>query len=387
MTDLKEKVAVIGAGCCKFGENYHRRRGHDRRGGVRGLRRRRDRAHADRGGLGRRADLGSIRGGLADALKLFDSPITRVENYCATGTDAFRNACMAVAAGVYDIVLVVGSEKLQGPRRPRRCRASGIRCSRAATPRPGSSRWRATRYMHTFGVGRETLAKVAVKNHHNGARNAEGAPALGDHRRAGAEGADDRVAVRPLRLLPDDRRRRRGDRLPRRPGEAVQEGARSAVKGAASRSRPAGRTSTRRFDYLGFRSTVKAAKPAYDRPACGPKDVDFAEVHDCFTWTEISNIEDLGFCEKGEGGSSWRRRRDRARRRHPDQPERRPQVVRPSDRRDRRAHDLRSEPAPAEQGRRAPGEGRRSRAGPQRRRPGRGRVCNDSIELDFRGRV
>ena len=56
------------------------------------------------------------------------------------------------------------------------------------------------------------------------------------------------------------------------------------------------------FDYLGFRSTVKAAKAAYDMAGCGPKDISFADVHDCFTWTEISNTEDLGFCKKGEGG-------------------------------------------------------------------------------------
>jgi acetyl-CoA C-acetyltransferase len=55
------------------------------------------------------------------------------------------------------------------------------------------------------------------------------------------------------------------------------------------------------FDYLGFRSTEKAARAAYAMAGIAPSDISFAEVHDCFTWTEISNIEDLGFCEKGEG--------------------------------------------------------------------------------------
>jgi acetyl-CoA C-acetyltransferase len=55
------------------------------------------------------------------------------------------------------------------------------------------------------------------------------------------------------------------------------------------------------FDYLGFRSTVKAAKAAYAMAGCGPEDISFADVHDCFTWTEIANIEDLGFYEKGQG--------------------------------------------------------------------------------------
>ena len=56
------------------------------------------------------------------------------------------------------------------------------------------------------------------------------------------------------------------------------------------------------FDYLGFRSTQRAAEQAYTMAGVQPSDVDFAEVHDCFTWTEISNLEDLGFCAKGEGG-------------------------------------------------------------------------------------
>jgi acetyl-CoA C-acetyltransferase len=56
------------------------------------------------------------------------------------------------------------------------------------------------------------------------------------------------------------------------------------------------------FDYLGFRSTQAAGREAYAMAGITPSDIDFAEVHDCFTWTEITNIEDLGFCKKGEGG-------------------------------------------------------------------------------------
>jgi acetyl-CoA C-acetyltransferase len=54
------------------------------------------------------------------------------------------------------------------------------------------------------------------------------------------------------------------------------------------------------FDYLGFRSTQQAAQQAYMMAGIQPSDIDFAEVHDCFTWTELSNMEDLGFCRKGE---------------------------------------------------------------------------------------
>src|SRR5215510_5076214 len=137
---MKDKVAVIGVGCTKFGERYDR--------GYEELICDAAFAAYDDAGIDpadiEAAYLGTYIPGpgggksavsLGDALRLYGRPITRVENYCATGTDAFRNACITVAAGVHDVVLA------------------------------------ATRYMHTFGMGRETLAKVAVKNHRNGAKN------------------------------------------------------------------------------------------------------------------------------------------------------------------------------------------------------------------------
>src|SRR5207244_6415280 len=107
---------------------------------------------------------------LADALRLYDKPITRVENYCATGTDAFRNGCLAIAAGVADVVLVVGAEKLKD-RGGRGLPRLGHPLLARGNTAPGLFALAANRYMHTFGIGRETLAKVAVKNPHNGARN------------------------------------------------------------------------------------------------------------------------------------------------------------------------------------------------------------------------
>ena len=70
---------------------------------------------------------GNAGASLADALSLYDAPISRVANYCATGTDAFRNACFAVASGVYDIALVVGAEK---DRKSTRLNSSHIQKSR-----------------------------------------------------------------------------------------------------------------------------------------------------------------------------------------------------------------------------------------------------------------
>ncbi|GIX46875.1 MAG: hypothetical protein KatS3mg131_1086 [Candidatus Tectimicrobiota bacterium] len=107
---------------------------------------------------------------LSRPLKLQYIPITRVENACATAQDALRNACFAVAAGLYDIVLALGFEKLKDSG------LSGLPGSQvgvigAGSTAPGGFALAATRYFHQFGVGRETLAKIAVKNHHNGALN------------------------------------------------------------------------------------------------------------------------------------------------------------------------------------------------------------------------
>src|SRR5262249_33531312 len=114
---MKDRVAVIGGGGPKFGERYDRSYEELHCGpgfaayddaGI-------DPEDIQAGYLG--TYLPGPGGGksatsLADALRLYGRPITRVENYCATGTDAFRNACLAVAAGAHDVVLVLGAEKL-----------------------------------------------------------------------------------------------------------------------------------------------------------------------------------------------------------------------------------------------------------------------------------
>src|ERR1043166_8116560 len=109
---MRDQVAVIGVGCTKFGDLFETSY--------------EDlicdaafEAYADAGIDPQdieAAYLGTYLPGpsggkaavsLADALKLYDRPITRVENYCATGTDAFRNGCLAIASGLYDVMLVL----------------------------------------------------------------------------------------------------------------------------------------------------------------------------------------------------------------------------------------------------------------------------------------
>src|SRR5581483_10895783 len=172
---MKDQVAVVGVGGTKFGDRFER--GYEELICDAAFE-----AYADaRIGAAetQAASLGTYLPGpgggksatsLADALRLYDRPITRVENYCATGTDAFRNACMAVAAGLYDVVLVLGAEKLKD-RGGRGLPRLGHPLLARGNTAPGLFALAANRYMHTFGLGRETLAKVAVKNHRNGAKN------------------------------------------------------------------------------------------------------------------------------------------------------------------------------------------------------------------------
>src|SRR5215471_5935377 len=301
---MKDRVAVIGVGCTKFGERYDRSyeelicdaafAAYDD-AGI-------DPAAIEAAYLG--TYIPGPGGGksavsLGDALRLYGRPITRVENYCATGTDAFRNACITVAAGVHDVVLVVGAEKLKD-RGGRGLPRFGHPLLARGNSAPGLFALAANRYMHTFGVGRETLAKIAVKNHYNGARNPKA------HLRS--EITEEKVLNAPMISYPFGL----FDCCPTTDGAAAAIVCRAdlarrftdqpiLVKGfglAVTTGRPYFDPT---FDYLGFRSTQMAAQQAYAMAGITPQDVDFAEVHDCFTWTEVSNIEDLGFCAKGEG--------------------------------------------------------------------------------------
>lgn len=302
---MKDQVAVIGVGCTKFGELFDK--GYEDLICDAAFD-----AYADAGIEPEAIDaayLGTYMPGpaggkaavsLGDALRLYDKPITRVENYCATGTDAFRNGCMAILSGAADVVLVLGAEKLRD-RGGRGLPRFGHPLLAKGNSAPGLFALAATRYMHTFGMGREVLAKVAVKNHYNGARNEKA------HMRV--EVTEEKVLQAPMIASPFGL----FDCCPTTDGAAAAILCRAdiasrfteeyvLVKGfglAVTTGRPYYDPT---FDYLGFRSTRKAAEQAYAMAGVSAKDIRFAEVHDCFTWTEISNTEDLGFCEKGEGG-------------------------------------------------------------------------------------
>lgn len=304
---LSQEVAVIGVSCTKFGENFDQ--------SLQEMMVEAGTAACQDAGITtddvQAAWLGTFSPGfgggkatitLSDALKMRERPITRVENYCATGTDAFRNAAAAVAAGKYEIVMVLGAEKLRD-RAVRGLQREGIHpYLEAGSTAPGLFALSANRYMHTFGMDRSILAKVAVKNHANGALNPKA--------HFQTKVTEEQVLKAPMIAYPFGLY----DCCPTTDGAAAAILCRAdlaskfrkeliLLRGSGLAVMAGKPFLDPTVDYLGFPSTRAAAQQAYAQAGISNpvKQVDFCEVHDCFTWTEITNYEDLGFCKKGEG--------------------------------------------------------------------------------------
>jgi acetyl-CoA C-acetyltransferase len=238
------------------------------------------------------------------AIGLVGIPCTRIENACPSGSDAFRVGAMAVASGVHDVVLVIGVEKMRD-----KSTEEGL-LSRAAAGHPIFTRGEtapvlfapfATRHMAEFGTTREMLASVAVKNHHNGALD----PYAHFRNEVTVEEVLASAPVcHPLHLL---------DCCPQTDGAAAVILV-SAERAHEFTDKPvyvAGFGVATDHPYLHEKSsfteiaaTRVAAQRAYAMAGVDPMQIDCAEVHDCFTITEILDIEDLGFFEKGTGGKA-----------------------------------------------------------------------------------
>lgn len=241
---------------------------------------------------------------LAEPLGLLPKPVTRVENACASGSDAVRNAAFAVAAGIYDCVLVVGVEKMRDvPSQDSLIAQMGISQHLWWHPRgstaPSLFGQFATSHMKEYGTKREHLAMIAVKNHANGAKN----PLSHFQMKITLEQALNAPMVSwPLGLY---------DCCPTTDGAAAVILVRAEMAKRYT-DKPlyflgTGLATDTMFthwkkSYTSWPAAASAAEEAYEMAGIGPKDVDVAEVHDCFTITELISYEDLGFCKKGEGG-------------------------------------------------------------------------------------
>jgi acetyl-CoA C-acetyltransferase len=230
-------------------------------------------------------------------------PGLTVESACGSGSIALREAYANVAAGFYDVVLVVGVEKVTHTGTARSTTLFSY-CSDffyeggSGVTFPGLFASMARAYMHKYKASEEDLALVAVKNHENGLLN----PKAHIRKRITVDDVLKSPPVAsPLKLL---------DCCPFSDGAsavilASKEFADSLgsdyieIIGSGRGASPA--TLQGREDITTIPSTRAAAQQAFKQAKIEPKDVDFAEVHDCFTIAEIVDIEDLGFFEKGKG--------------------------------------------------------------------------------------
>jgi acetyl-CoA C-acetyltransferase len=310
---IADKVAIVAMGCTQFGERWDRSTDDllleatsECLESLPGL----SQDSVDAYWLG---TLGSGQSGLtlSRALGTDDKPVTRVENYCATGSEAFRNACYAVAAGAYDVVMAIGVEKLKDSGYSGLLRADppgdGTAAELSLTA-PAAFSLLDPAYCAKHGVHpdemREAMTHVAWKNHQNGARNHKA--------QFRSPVSKDSIAAAP----------KVAGRLGVYDCSGVSDGAACALIVSAERARDYTDTpmyvkalslvagSTRgamdpAYDFTTFPEVVKSARDAYeqagiDRPAA---QLSLAEVHDCFTPTEIVLMEDLGF---SDAGRAWK---------------------------------------------------------------------------------
>src|SRR2546422_9627274 len=279
--ELRRRVAVVGVGCPPFGEFYEKSAEDLLCDAV-------DEALADAGCERERIEaawVGTVLspfGGdaLADALKLFGRPMTRVQNYCASGMDAFRNACLAVAAGMHDVVLAVGFEKMRdgGFARPNRSHPVVDFGERA----PHVFALSANRYFSRYGAGKKTLAAVAVKNHRNGMKSPKAHLKMEVNEETVLRAP---MIYSPLGLF---------DCCPTTDGAAAAGVCRAdlvrsftgtpvwplGIGLAAGWGQPDYKPS---FGYVGFEAPVRAAGQAYAPAEGTPAGIAFAGVPGCFT--------------------------------------------------------------------------------------------------------
>ncbi len=242
----------------------------------------------------------------AEALGIKPSALSaRTEHMCASGTVGIRYAYAFIAAGLADLVMVLGVEKLNQPLADEAILNMGAGVDREweachGLTAPPCFALAAQRHMAQYGTTEEQLGLVGVKNHSHAQRNPNA------HFQKGAtleQVLCSRMIAAPLRLFmcspitdgaaavilaAEDRARDLTDR------PVWIRGTGQALDGFTLSSLPE--------DYASWPAMKRAAESAYRRAGVGPGDVSLAEVHDCFAIAEIIAYEELGFCEKGEGG-------------------------------------------------------------------------------------
>jgi acetyl-CoA C-acetyltransferase len=307
---IRDRVAIVGMGCTPFGEHWNKSAGDML-------------VDATKDAL-KSANielpkidafwLGTLFSGesgltLSRPLKIDYKPVSRLENFCATGSEAFRNACYAVASGAYDVAMAIGVEKLKDSGfsgLPGRSLPSDG--TQAALTAPAMFSLLAPAYSKKYGVDdatmKEVMTRIAWKNHKNGALNPRA--------QFRKEVPKDTIACSPLVAGP----------LGIFDCSGVSDGSAAAiivraedahkytdrplfVKALSFVAGPAAGPIDPDYDYTTFNEVVASADDAYRQAGIkNPRlELAMAEVHDCFTPTELVLMEDLGFAQRG---TAWK---------------------------------------------------------------------------------
>jgi acetyl-CoA C-acetyltransferase len=241
----------------------------------------------------------------AEYCGLTGAGLVRCEAACASGSAAFHAAYSAIASGQAEITMALGVEKMREIDTPTSMEWIG---------RAGYYFWEfhnfgltfpayyalyANAYMAKYGITEEDLALVAVKNHKYGSMNPK---AHLQNKITVDDVLSSMVIASPLKLF---------DCCPMSDGSAavilaseekVKELKIDTPVWVAGIGYSSGTANlSKRKDYVGLEASVAAAQQAYKTAGVKPDQIDFAEVHDCFTIAEILAYEDIGLCSKGEG--------------------------------------------------------------------------------------
>ncbi len=328
MESIRDRVAIVGMGCTKFGERWDT--------GMEDLLVESCSEAFEDAGIDSKdiqaAWFGNAGGTgvggqvLAHAIKSEYIPITRVENFCATASDAMMNGCYAVASGVYDVVLVAGVEKLKdsgvgflGGGNPSKGIDESYRMTTNTSsiggrgfgtgidpgvPPPAQFALAANRYFYRYGLsyeeGKQMLSKIDVKNHYNGSLNRKAhfqreiteAQAMNAPMPAFPLGLFDCCGVSDgsaaaIITTPENAKSFRDDYI--------------LVKGFGLAVGAQQGTLRDYYDFTHFDEAVHASRQAYESAGItNPREeISLCEVHDCFSITEAITMEDVGFSAPG----------------------------------------------------------------------------------------
>lgn len=307
------KVAIIGAGMTKFGEEWNR--------GFRDLIIEAGKAaledsklHGEEiealyvGTMASGSLIGQEHAGalIADFMGLNPIPSTRVEAACASGGVALRQGFMAVASGMHDIVVVGGVEKMTDVTGGNVALALGGAGDQewelfTGATFPGIYAMMARRHMLEYGTTEEQLASVAVKNHRNASLNKY---AQFQNEITLETVLKSKQVASPLKVFDCSPVTDGAAALILCPLEKAKKYCEKPIEIAASAQASDTLALHDRKSLSSIHATQVAAKKAYERAGVSPKDIHVAEVHDCFTIAELMAIEDLGFFAPGKGGKA-----------------------------------------------------------------------------------